>query len=223
VIVKARKMFLASVCAAAMLLALSGCFQRSNDFGGLGHQEQSDLPVPTTTYQQDIAAAISARPTVGASIAVAAYPSLEDAARAWSDAYIACIRSGNAPMQEANIDAYIMDHNGIDDLYSAIPIDLHLSDNWSLCTSTLMSSTPAAVDVNAAFAKYNTVLVDNLFVGNTVRLDNPAFTVLSFGNQSLAFRTTYTEVVKDESSDSFVAGFLTAQPDGLLTYTGPLH
>ena len=175
-----------------------------------------------SNYQEVIAAGLQARPTIGFSITIADYPSLDAAAEAWSDAYFACLFSGNIPLSEDEFNAYFMGmEKGFKD---EMPTDFKLDENWKTCTSNLFDTTDAAIAISTAAEGQNEVVVLNQALGTSEAAPSRFYNTLSTSGDgaSIKFRTEYTLYENGKvAGQSEFAGVLSNKA-GILKYTDHL-
>lgn len=184
--------------------------------------------VPLPTYQDEIAAALEARNAeVPASIPVEGRAVTAEDAVAWVAAKEACLQAGNIPFTTNARTAFIATL-GTDTEAAKVTISdaFQLSANYDKCTSGLVSSDPAAVEISASSKSLNVDMVQQQLFGRQVTVEyvgEPEINILD--DTTISISQNLNRIVTDNGtpyvSDGLSGGTLRVE-NGELKLVGPV-
>lgn len=173
------------------------------------------------TYQQEIQKGIEARPKEGVSIVVANYPSLEDAAKAWTNAYVDCLFSGDIQMTQDNKNEYAAFAPG-GTVVEKLPTDFKLAENFAICASNLVANSDNGKSLINAGANLNSSIEVQKFFGRNVDIINRNFNVSGQTDSSIKAILSFTLRVNGENPADILVGGTLENIDSNLVYTGSI-
>lgn len=191
--------------------------------------ETSQTPTPEAkpkTWQEEVAAAIEARPKTGPAIQVGDRDPTEADAAAWLEADLQCLQSGAVEFSsEDNYVAYIAGlPGGAEEMREGVRQTLKTDENWKTCASGLYIDDPAIMESGRS---YNLDIVDQLMAGRKIQyVKTSALEFYPVGDHAVRVWQKYLMTVTQKdgkvlsSTETGDGGLLQVQPDGTLRWAG---